>query len=550
MNFLPWWRYSSPMKQILLPVFLLVSRMAFVQDDFESIYRNALNPYAGMTKEDSISFQNPFGKKYHSTEKHKLLEQKLDAFRTYVYSFDEESVLFERKLAAFELREYQLGDLTIRHYRLGQGNGIYTECYDSRQQLIALLQQDVAPYALLGLNENLPSQYLIGEGLVLFSYSGNELKQGVNYFLPTDRLYPDFSVFEAKELLVPLALFERRELEKMSSPFFSENEPHQGKLPENIPRDFSAHDCIHAHSCCASGCSCCPDFSYLKNSHWSHNESEDPGDQDANQKTIELDSQGRAVLTKNTGQGIILKALVLPHASPVYQFSDTKGNILAAYTSILSGESFIAAYHGESGFYEYDENDEAWVLAADGTFCKINKVGERLSPTFSSEQLEGMDSERISDSVYAVRLTVHEHLPYHIGNYVEEKFGTIVLFSSRGKLIRYTKYSSLEPVAKGLYLAGQEAFLFTRHIERQKKMYSLLDRNFHVLTSAPYELINPPGDGLMRVKTERGFGFIDMSGKEVIPCRYNGATIFENGRAYVILGDEEYFIDKTGKRVK
>ncbi|MGV3631762.1 MAG: WG repeat-containing protein [Bacteroidota bacterium] len=539
------------MKHIVLPALLLLSHIAFVQDDFGSIYRNAMNPYEGMTIEEEISFRNPFGKNYHSTEKYNLLEKKYEAFRMHMYAFDEDSVLFERKLATFELQEFKVGELTIKRYWLRQGNAIYTECYDSRQHLIATHQQDAAPYVLLELNKDLPSPYIVGEGLVLFSYSGDELKQGVKYFRSTSSMQYDFDIFEEKELPAPRALFERRDLENRSSPFFTKSEPHEGKLPELTPRDFFSFNCAHDHNCCTSGCSCCPDFSYLE-SPLRHQaiDPADLSDHNALVKTIQVDSLGRVVLTKNAGQEITLKALVLPHAPPLYQFSDTKGKVFASYTSTLTGEAFIAAYNGASEFYEYNENDEAWVVTTDGTFCKINKSGKQISFTLSDEELNTLDYEPLSDSLYAVRFTIHEHLPYHIGNYTEEKFETIALVGSKGKLIRYTKYSSLEPFGKGLYLAGEEAFQFTHNPGRQKKTYSLLDRSLQVLTPVPYELIDPPGDGLMRVKTEKGFGFIDMAGKEVIPCQYFGATVFENGRAYVILGDEEYYINKSGKRCK
>jgi hypothetical protein len=42
------------------------------------------------------------------------------------------------------------------------------------------------------------------------------------------------------------------------------------------------------------------------------------------------------------------------------------------------------------------------------------------------------------------------------------------------------------------------------------------------------------------------YGFVDKSGKEVIPCIYDYAADFSNGRAMIRLGDKEGFIDKMG----
>ncbi len=43
------------------------------------------------------------------------------------------------------------------------------------------------------------------------------------------------------------------------------------------------------------------------------------------------------------------------------------------------------------------------------------------------------------------------------------------------------------------------------------------------------------------------YGFIDKSGIEVIPLKYNKAGPFSEGLAVVKLNDESSFIDKSGK---
>ena len=68
-----------------------------------------------------------------------------------------------------------------------------------------------------------------------------------------------------------------------------------------------------------------------------------------------------------------------------------------------------------------------------------------------------------------------------------------------------------------------------------------------------YEYMAPFFDGLARVCLNGKSGFIDKSGKEVIPCVYNDAGDFFDGLARVCIGDWETgkcgFIDKTGKEV-
>ncbi len=56
-------------------------------------------------------------------------------------------------------------------------------------------------------------------------------------------------------------------------------------------------------------------------------------------------------------------------------------------------------------------------------------------------------------------------------------------------------------------------------------------------------------EGLAWVKKDGKYGYIDKTGKEVIPCIYEGAGDFSEGLAAVKQDDKWGFIDKTGKEV-
>jgi len=45
------------------------------------------------------------------------------------------------------------------------------------------------------------------------------------------------------------------------------------------------------------------------------------------------------------------------------------------------------------------------------------------------------------------------------------------------------------------------------------------------------------------------WGYIDINGKEVIPCIYESAENFSNGKASVTKDGVSFCIDKTGKTV-
>ncbi len=44
------------------------------------------------------------------------------------------------------------------------------------------------------------------------------------------------------------------------------------------------------------------------------------------------------------------------------------------------------------------------------------------------------------------------------------------------------------------------------------------------------------------------YGFVDQTGKEIVPCKYDGITAFENGFAVVQLKGKSGVVDKTGKK--
>jgi len=55
--------------------------------------------------------------------------------------------------------------------------------------------------------------------------------------------------------------------------------------------------------------------------------------------------------------------------------------------------------------------------------------------------------------------------------------------------------------------------------------------------------------GSVKIQSNNGWGFIDKSGKEVIPCIYVDVSFFSEGVASVKLDDKWGFIDKNGKEI-
>ncbi len=81
--------------------------------------------------------------------------------------------------------------------------------------------------------------------------------------------------------------------------------------------------------------------------------------------------------------------------------------------------------------------------------------------------------------------------------------------------------------------------------------YSYIDRTGKVVIDAgKYDGAGNFSDGLAAVYLEdKGWGFIDMSGKEVIELQFSSVRYFSEGLAGVQVGDKWGFIDKTGQVV-
>jgi hypothetical protein len=79
--------------------------------------------------------------------------------------------------------------------------------------------------------------------------------------------------------------------------------------------------------------------------------------------------------------------------------------------------------------------------------------------------------------------------------------------------------------------------------------WTLTDREGVVLTNVAYDWLGECAEGFLLAQRGDKCGFIDVCGREVIPCIYDDASSFSEGTALVVLDGEEFFIDAHGRRV-
>jgi hypothetical protein len=98
-----------------------------------------------------------------------------------------------------------------------------------------------------------------------------------------------------------------------------------------------------------------------------------------------------------------------------------------------------------------------------------------------------------------------------------------------------------------------------------KKKYGFINKKGELIVRAKYDAAEDFYESLAVVglKNKEGkllYGYIDETGKEVIPCIYTNASSFDSGKAKVILIkgndgekdfiEKEFYIDKNGNELK
>ncbi|WP_338869789.1 protein phosphatase 2C domain-containing protein [Spirosoma sp. SC4-14] len=107
---------------------------------------------------------------------------------------------------------------------------------------------------------------------------------------------------------------------------------------------------------------------------------------------------------------------------------------------------------------------------------------------------------------------------------------------------------------EGIYQAieqGNDQVELTEHLykKRTDEGWVLVDEKGHRQGASLYDEIREPSDKLIAVKQKGKWGYINLKGKTAITCQYDNAADFEDGKALVMLKEEEYYIDRKGNKL-
>lgn len=223
--------------------------------------------------------------------------------------------------------------------------------------------------------------------------------------------------------------------------------------------------------------------------------------------------EGLARVGKDNKQGFINKKgeLVIPCK---YSHVDDFSEGLASVSLDRKGED---SYITERG---YIDKNGTMVLNLNSKYLSVNNFHEGLA---------------------AVReLQVDKK-----SGYTKERNGFI---NKKGQVVIPCKYIYVGDFSEGLAIVNTSS---SSSDESYNQNYGYFDTNGNMaLRITNYSGVNDFHDGLAMVWKEQGHGYIDKSGREVIPCTYADAKDFSEGLARIkILGEGYRYINKRGQEV-
>ena len=239
----------------------------------------------------------------------------------------------------------------------------------------------------------------------------------------------------------------------------------------------------------------------------------------------------------------ISEGMILISNNELFGFADTNGVeiISAKYTEAEKFSEGLAAVslNGKWGFID-KTGREVIPFKYDGVsyfsegFCAVN-IGGKWG-------FIDKTGKPITESIY-----------YHVESFSDGlakvllKEGQASQFiDATGKTAFASRYTSKTSFSEGLalvYLDGEEFETFAGVIDITGNEVIPLRSDF----SFAHEGFS---NGLVGVKKDMKYGFMDKTGTITIPCKYEEVKEFNNGIALVKLNNKWFYIDKSGKELR
>ena len=220
---------------------------------------------------------------------------------------------------------------------------------------------------------------------------------------------------------------------------------------------------------------------------------------------------------------------------------------------------FIVSEFGKNGVYNSEGKlivpvKYTYIRTVEDQYIIASTDSETSIFSFSGELIQSIDGK--FKSVLAEILIVEKNglqgfYHYKSKNYCAPKFEDIRFYNDTGTVVtngisRFINYKG-EYIIRNSYRFARDFINGVAIVGAYGGVKCINGKGEEL--SKVYDEIGRFVDGLALVKLNNKYGFIDMTGKEIIPIQYSEAMQFGDGLAPVKINDKWGYIDKTNKLV-
>jgi hypothetical protein len=237
-------------------------------------------------------------------------------------------------------------------------------------------------------------------------------------------------------------------------------------------------------------------------------------------------------------------------AKKLFGFKDKSGKVIVP-------PRFSAITHASEGMIAVREGDKWGYLNAKGTMAIQPQFDEAHGFSQGKAAVGKVMGERKTMLLGYINLsgTVIIDYQWDIANNFHNGFAIIGMQASggdsyfavinrKGERKFPGAYTAIEDISEGLFLVAQGSVLMA------KAKYGFVDSTGKQVVPFIYQNGMSFYEGLASVQKDGKWGFIDKKNKVVIPFQFDGPGFFEKGKAEVTKDGVSIKINKAGKTVK
>ncbi len=236
-------------------------------------------------------------------------------------------------------------------------------------------------------------------------------------------------------------------------------------------------------------------------------------------------------------------AMIKPFENDKAWFNEGGEGTVTNYFYDHETEGEVKEYACEGGKWGLlDKNGKELIKARFDTFQSNNKVLDKyLIKENGKWGMVNLQADYLLETQYDSLAFSKNRIKFWLGK-------NVGLMDTEGKILLEARFEALLPVTTeaGEWISTEGLILM-----KQNGKYGFVDENDSIRIEAEYEEAEVFSEGLAKVKKNEKYGFVDQQGTLVIPCQYNWVDNFKEGvaAARIDQGGEQGLINQKGELV-